>query len=976
MATAKLQDHSGSLNTQAPPSPVQDPSLTSSSSSSSYSNKTSSSLTTASTSASSCLAPGVATDMALSRDTAPTTSASALTSSSSNSSNTTTAPSIHSSSASATAIQANEARITAIISQLDAALNLGSSSASSSPTTTTTLSSSHKDSASTPPSSSYSSDSASPVPSVSIEMSKMQTRLSSRNTEAERAYDSGLGSSIASSSGRRKSNTTTSGTSTRSAIAALINLLTHSTIPVHSMSSKANAGLGTSSSGSASSNGSAVTARPINTTRFKNNKHPHGAIRSAGRPANVRLSKSTLRAMRKYILDPLVQNSYIKEYHPIVFDAPKRLTNGSILCLRDLEKFLLFMASVSHYIVVLSDLKAYSCFSQTTVKSAIVYREFCELSIRAVQTAVDYIPEAEHTRPNDLPYTAGYFTDLVAQVREYARQISLQRQRRLANETEAEEGEQAEEEGSDAMDFSYVDLDETTNQAARQQQAALPDFESLFSNSLYSGDRIRLYGGMSQTGQPVSLVRERKDGSIVPIGDEKGAPSLAKEHIFNETGVPATGFAQPKYTGMEFDEDDEIHRSQARRARQKAAEKEVGIQNCADCGREFRRPCDLTKHQKTHSRPFKCPSVGCRYHEEGWPTEKEMQRHFNDKHSSLPTMYRCLYEGCDYESKRESNCKQHMEKAHGWEYVRSKKTNRRSGQLSRSPGGATADSPSVNMSTPRTSESSNFSSHPSPQLTRETPYNQSLHNFEQEFDFNSFAPAWNPHIAIDFESLTGIPGAPIEGIDLNIPSSGMDMDMLNDMSHDMSPYISSPEEIFGSFDHQVASGQFSFGGMNLTQQQQQQLLTPQHSVDHNLYDDEELYAEPTRRGRNTAIATASSSSSNTSMPHSLAPAPTSAASGTNVAYYSPASQGGSMFSPGSDFTLLQGGRFDETTTAQMFPDLMAAASAGSAAQGNGSNHGHGVLDHNSVNPTLAPALDPSLTLDSQSTQDWMSYMGH
>lgn len=44
----------------------------------------------------------------------------------------------------------------------------------------------------------------------------------------------------------------------------------------------------------------------------------------------------------------------------------------------------------------------------------------------------------------------------------------------------------------------------------------------------------------------------------------------------------------------------------------------------------------------------------------------------NDKHSTTPSMYKCHYRPCPYESKRESNCKQHMEKAHGWAYIRSK----------------------------------------------------------------------------------------------------------------------------------------------------------------------------------------------------------------------------------------------------------------------------------------------------------------
>lgn len=81
---------------------------------------------------------------------------------------------------------------------------------------------------------------------------------------------------------------------------------------------------------------------------------------------------------------------------------------------------------------------------------------------------------------------------------------------------------------------------------------------------------------------------------------------------------------------------------------------------------------EYRKHEKTHSRPWKCSEANCKYHQYGWPTEKERDRHVNDKHSTTPSMYKCQYHPCPYESKRESNCKQHMEKAHGWAYVRSK----------------------------------------------------------------------------------------------------------------------------------------------------------------------------------------------------------------------------------------------------------------------------------------------------------------
>ncbi|KAI7787665.1 hypothetical protein LA080_015034 [Diaporthe eres] len=97
-----------------------------------------------------------------------------------------------------------------------------------------------------------------------------------------------------------------------------------------------------------------------------------------------------------------------------------------------------------------------------------------------------------------------------------------------------------------------------------------------------------------------------------------------------------------------------------------------GPRVCQQCGKQYPRLCDLNKHLKAHTRPFKCPVEACKYHLLGWPTEKELDRHRNDKHSTEPRTYSCLYPPCTYTSKRESNCKQHMEKTHGWEYVRSR----------------------------------------------------------------------------------------------------------------------------------------------------------------------------------------------------------------------------------------------------------------------------------------------------------------
>ena len=136
------------------------------------------------------------------------------------------------------------------------------------------------------------------------------------------------------------------------------------------------------------------------------------------------------------------------------------------------------------------------------------------------------------------------------------------------------------------------------------------------------------------------------------------------------------------YGSVDLDDDDEdgdVLRSMARRKKNAPIEVVVPTKcRIAGCRKTFKRVCDQTKHEKTHVRPFKCTDVTCRYHEVGWPTEKELQRHWNDKHTDDPTMFYCKFSPCPYKSKRESNCKQHMEKAHGWKYVRLKTNGRRS----------------------------------------------------------------------------------------------------------------------------------------------------------------------------------------------------------------------------------------------------------------------------------------------------------
>ncbi|KAG4030075.1 hypothetical protein MFRU_013g00990 [Monilinia fructicola] len=362
-------------------------------------------------------------------------------------------------------------------------------------------------------------------------------------------------------------------------------------------------------SGLGSSIGSSSSTKKISTddNDFKSTK-PSTVTRSAdASSANIkrlpRLSARTTHSIHKHILKPLLAKKSFRDLHPLVEDCPRRIHQKEIVCLRDLEKTLIFTAP-------------------KYTKSAALYLDFCLESIRCIQATVELVNEREQVRPNDRPYTNGYFVDLVEQIQQYAEQVR--------------EAKEKEEKG-----------------------------ESLDEMDAHPSDEIKLHGGLTRNGRPAELVRiNKKTGKAVSI-------ATGKPIDMDDDDNKSMRF---KRSLSEVAEDEEsVMRSMARRKKDASAA-ELAPKFCREpgCDKSFKRPCDLTKHEKTHSRPWKCPVTSCKYHEYGWPTEKEMDRHQNDKHSAAPPLFECHFKPCPYRSKRESNCKQHMEKAHGWEYVRSK----------------------------------------------------------------------------------------------------------------------------------------------------------------------------------------------------------------------------------------------------------------------------------------------------------------
>ncbi|KJR84844.1 zinc finger transcription factor ace1 [Sporothrix schenckii 1099-18] len=369
------------------------------------------------------------------------------------------------------------------------------------------------------------------------------------------------------------------------------------------------------------------------------------AAASSEKPAG--LSARATNRIYEHTVKPLLAKPAYKAFHPILLECTTKINKRDIVCLRDLEKTILFLAPVSDDLRndtgVWGNTYRFLCIKERT-KVAKLYLDFCLESVRCLQTTVEYLSEREQTRPADLPYTAGYFIDLVDQIHHYAQQLA-----------DAKANEKA---GSVDMDFHRYNLRSTATINPMHLTLANPDAPHS------SSDEIKLHGGIAVNGRPAELVRISRDGRAVSIAT--GLPVELEEDMKDTIRIKRSA-------SQELEDEEEIMRSMARR-KKNAPPEEYAPKMCSvpGCTKEFKRPCDLTKHEKTHSRPWKCPLESCKYHEYGWPTEKERDRHMNDKHSDNPPMYECLFKPCTYKSKRDSNRKQHMEKTHGWTYVRTK----------------------------------------------------------------------------------------------------------------------------------------------------------------------------------------------------------------------------------------------------------------------------------------------------------------
>ncbi|CCC14141.1 unnamed protein product [Sordaria macrospora k-hell] len=426
------------------------------------------------------------------------------------------------------------------------------------------------------------------------------------------------------------------------------------------------------------------------------------AARSASALNLPGLSDRATNRIVEYVLKPLLAKPALKEFHSLVLECPKKIQDKEILCLRDLEKTLILVAPVSETVdpldVRMTTYRALLLKERT--KAAGSYLDFCLTTIDCLQATVQHLGDRELTRPRDLPYTNGYFVDLVDQFYNYARQIAE------SNKTK---------DGANGMEVDPYDSLFSCNCVA-------------CADIYFSTDQIKIHGGPHINGRLSELVRVKKNGQAISLAT--GLPVDLCEK------APESPVNFKRSQSEEALDEEEVMRSMARR-KKNASPEELAPKRCREpgCNKEFKRPCDLTKHEKTHSRPWKCPVKTCKYHEYGWPTEKEMDRHHNDKHSSAPPMYECLFKPCPYKSKRESNCKQHMEKAHGWTYVRTKTNGKKPSTLpSLGPDSGHPTPQLQNIGTPSSDRSMSIA-------TPSDDWNAGL--YQTSIEFPSYAPEFN-----------------------------------------------------------------------------------------------------------------------------------------------------------------------------------------------------------------------------------------
>ncbi|KAL7267036.1 hypothetical protein RUND412_010393 [Rhizina undulata] len=417
------------------------------------------------------------------------------------------------------------------------------------------------------------------------------------------------------------------------------------------------------------------------------------------------LSRESIDTINTLLLKPLIQNERLDEFKHLCLTLKDWVESGRIYWLRDLEKFLLYRGPM-------------------LAGTAESYLHFCNTLMDFLRIVARKIRYCDLHRAYDRPYSNGYFVDALDQAKQLA-ENSIFASTKCSTKAASPEGPSESsrilewentpvfaEDGKEipVSALQYADLKPQCLQQGSGKRP-LSEIENPQCNEygITKKQKIVTSTSFERVQQPLTFNFLAENAAITPADRRESVSSEAWLHRAEgcdstlETSIsppPAASLfvmdmkQQPEYqqsTLVSSSEKDSTSPAPLAFPLKKETRKlgpgftlhndgTLFMCTYADCGASFPRKCDLTKHEKKHTRPFKCEIPTCKYNKFGFPTDKERERHQNDKHSANSTEWRCQYPPCQYKSKRESNCKQHMEKAHNYGYRRMKRNPRKKGE--------------------------------------------------------------------------------------------------------------------------------------------------------------------------------------------------------------------------------------------------------------------------------------------------------
>ncbi|KAK5673966.1 hypothetical protein LTS12_029654, partial [Elasticomyces elasticus] len=129
------------------------------------------------------------------------------------------------------------------------------------------------------------------------------------------------------------------------------------------------------------------------------------------------MSDKSIEEIHRTIIDPILKEERLKPFHPLAKNITHQIAEKQIVCLRDLEKTLLWVAP------------------NYSRSNSLMFFHFAGFAVRCLHKSTYFVSEQDQRLPSDQPYTNGYFRDLLEQIRQHAEDIKLNKHNILTKRT-------------------------------------------------------------------------------------------------------------------------------------------------------------------------------------------------------------------------------------------------------------------------------------------------------------------------------------------------------------------------------------------------------------------------------------------------------------------------------------------------------------------------------------------------------------